>query len=636
MCGIAGVVRWDDAHPSPAAVRAMCDAMVHRGPDEEGQYVDARVALGMRRLSIIDLATGQQPVANEDESVWVVFNGEIYNFRELRADLVSRGHRFATTTDTEVIVHLYEEYGIDAVHHLRGMFAFAVWDANTKTLFLARDRVGIKPLFYAPLRGSLAFASELKCLLELPEISRSLNWAAAANVVTLLSTPATDSIVDGVKKLDAGHRMVVTASGEVKIDRYWDLRFEPETGRRDEDVVAELREALDEAVRLHLRSDVPLGAFLSGGVDSSAIVSLMTRLNTGRVKTFSIGFDEPAFDERAYARQTAERLGTEHHEMVVRPQSLDVVEKIVWHLDEPFGDSSAIPTYFVSELAGQHVKVVLTGDGGDELFGGYDKYLVEAKERRLDRVPHWIRRPLGMVGRAMPFGMTGRRFLNHLAEDGANRYLDASTLFAPRDHSSLFHPDLAQQMRVIDPLADARAALMSAGKGTTLPALQYCDVRSYLPLDILVKVDRMTMAHSVEARPPLVDHKVLELAARMPVAAHVRGTKAKYLFKQAVAPLLPPEVVTRPKQGFAVPLGSWFRGPWTSFAHDILLSKRSVERGIFNPRYVQRLLEVNQRGRNLDRELWTLVSFEQWCRLFLDGQPSVAVDSVPRLVARPA
>jgi asparagine synthase (glutamine-hydrolysing) len=519
---------------------------------------------------------------------------------------------------------------------MRGMFAFAVWDVRQRALFVARDRVGIKPLFYAPLSGGLAFASELKCLLELPEVSRSLSWPAVAHVFTLLATPATQSILACVQKLDAGHRMLVTADGDIRIDRYWDLEFVPDRSRNELALTEELRAVLEESVRLHLRSDVPLGAFLSGGVDSSAIVALMSRMNAGRIKTFSIGFDEPAYDERAHARRTSMACGTEHHELVVRPQALDVVESIVWHLDEPFGDSSAIPTYFVSQLAGEHVKVVLTGDGGDELFGGYDKYLVEQREQRVDHLPRWLTRPLGVVGGAMPFGMTGRRFLRHFALDGADRYLDASTLFTPHDQASLFHRDHARAIAAADPYSNARSALVSREAGSRLSALQYCDLRSYLPLDILVKVDRMTMAHSLEARPPLLDHKLLEFAARIPSELQIRGNTTKHLFKQAVSDIVPRHVRERPKQGFAIPLGSWFRGPWTSFARDILLSKRCRERGVFDMRYVERLLRVNDDGRNLDRELWTLVSFEQWCRSFLDTSRAAADAPVAGRFARPA
>jgi asparagine synthase (glutamine-hydrolysing) len=375
---------------------------------------------------------------------------------------------------------------------------------------------------------------------------------------------------------------------------------------------------------------VPVGAFLSGGIDSSAVVRLMTRHAIAPVKTFSIGFHEAGFDELGYARQVASLCGTDHHELVLEPQALDMVEELVWHLDEPFGDSSAIPTYLVSRLAAGYVKVVLTGDGGDELFGGYDKYVVEGRERRYDLIPRLLRLPLGAVGRTLPVGTPGKRFLTHLALDGAHRYLDASTLFSRSHLAELLTPGAFRQIARTDPQEPALAALGREPE-SWLAALQYCDLRSYLPLDILVKVDRMTMAHSIEARPVLLDHRLVEFAASLPPDFKIRGEVTKYLFKRTMAGSLPAGIIDRPKQGFAVPLGAWFRGPWTGFVRDVLLSTRSRQRGIVAPGHIERLLQLNARGRNLDRELWTLVSFELWCQRFLDRQPAV----LPRPAARP-
>jgi asparagine synthase (glutamine-hydrolysing) len=597
----------------------MCDAIVHRGPDDVGVYTDAIASIGMRRLSIIDLTTGRQPVRNEDGSIWVVFNGEIYNYRELRADLEARGHRFHTSGDTEPIVHLYEEYGADAIRRLRGMFGLAIWDVPRRRLLLARDRLGIKPLFYAELPGGLAFASELKALMQLPQVDRRLSWSALGHVFTSLGTPPTQSILEGVRKLDAGYYAMADGRS-LRSTRYWDVTFAPLSGATEDDLVDRLRAKLDETVAAHLMSDVPLGAFLSGGLDSSAVVRAMAEQAGGRVKTFSIGFPDARFDERAHARRVAELCGTDHHELVVEPQPLDVVEDIVWHLDEPFGDSSAIPTYLVSRLAAEHVKVVLTGDGGDELFGGYDKYVVEAHERRYDRVPAVLRRPLGLIGRVLPVGTPGRRFLNHFALDGPRRYLDASTLFTRLDQAHLLTPEAFEQMARFDPWEGALDAL-SRQRGHWLSALQYCDLRSYLPLDILVKVDRMTMAHAIEARPALLDHELVEFAAAIPPSLHLRQGTTKHLFKRALAGRLPAEIIDRPKRGFAAPLAGWFRGPWTGFAHELLLSGRSRQRGILSALHLERLLRLNARGRELDRELWTLVSFELWCRAFLDRPP---------------
>jgi asparagine synthase (glutamine-hydrolysing) len=627
MCGIAGIVRWDGRPASTDEVAPMCDAIAHRGPDDQGLYGGEGVALGMRRLSIIDLATGHQPVRNEDGSLWVVFNGEIYNFKELRYDLERRGHSFYTTTDTETIVHLYEDYGPAAVEHLRGMFAFAIWDVRRRELFIARDRLGIKPLYYAPLQGGLAFASELKAILQVPEIERRLNWPALGHLFTFLSTPASHSILDGVHKLEPGHRALISSSGHIAIDRYWDICFAPDERSSEDELVERLRALIEESVALHLRSDVPLGVFLSGGIDSSAVLATATRL-VGQVKTFSIGFTEEAYDEIPHARRVAKAFRSDHHELTLEPHSVDLLEDLTWYLDEPFGDSSAIPTYMVSKLAAGHVKVVLTGDGGDEIFAGYDKYVVEGRERSYDRVPAVVRRALGAVGDLMPEGATGRNFLRHLALEGAKRYLDASTLFRRKDWTSLFSPEVASHLTDDDPWQPALRCLESTGD-EWLSALQYCDLRGYLPLDILTKVDRMTMAHSIEARPPLLDHLVVEFAATVPAHARLREGTTKYLFKRAMRGVLPDDIIDRPKKGFAVPLSRWFRSEWTTFVRDILLSDTCVRRGIFNRKYLEQLLRLHEGGRNLDLQLWTLVSFEQWCRRFLDRSPAPARELAP-------
>jgi asparagine synthase (glutamine-hydrolysing) len=508
------------------------------------------------------------------------------------------------------------------------MFALAIWDARRRRLLLARDRLGIKPLFYAQIPGGLAFASELKAILAVPGIERRLSWPAVGHLLTFLGTPPAQSILEGVRKIEAGHVAVLEQGRPLHERRYWDVRFAPDPVASEAALVDELRARVDEAVAAHLASDVPLGAFLSGGLDSSAVVRSMAERAQGRVKTFSIGFADPRYDERAHARRVADLCGTDHHELVVEPQPLDIVEDIVWHLDEPFGDSSAVPTYLVAKMAAAHVKVVLTGDGGDELFGGYDKYVVESRERRYDRVPSVLRRPLGWLGRLLPVGTPGRRFLNHFALDGPHRYLDASTLFTRHDQVHLLTPEAFEQIAPHDPFGPALAAL-SRERSTWLSSLQYCDLRSYLPLDILVKVDRMTMAHSIEARPALLDHRLVEFAAGIPASLHVRGGTTKHLFKQALATRLPPDIVQRPKRGFAAPLASWFRGPWMGFARELLLSGRSRERGILSARHLDRLLRLNARGRNFDRELWTLVSFELWCQAFLDAPARARVRPAP-------
>jgi asparagine synthase (glutamine-hydrolysing) len=617
VCGIAGIVRVDGRPVFEREVRAMCGAMTHRGPDEEGVYLGDGVGLGMRRLSIIDLENGQQPVSNEDGTIWVVFNGEIYNYRELRGLLVRRGHVFRTESDTETIVHLYEDFGTKAVGYLCGMFAFAVWDERRRQLLLARDRLGIKPLYYSQIGGDLVFASELKPILQLPDVKRNLNWEGVSHLFTFLATAPSHSIVEGVRKLEPARIAVAAPGRPLRIERYWDLAFVPQEDATEEELVERLRLLLTASVARHQISDVPIGAFLSGGIDSSAVVAAMARLSPDRVKTFSIGFDENGYDELCHARQVAKAFDTEHHELILKPDAVQVIEDLAWYLDEPFGDTSAIATYMVSKLAAEHVKVVLTGDGGDELFAGYDKYLVERRERDYDRVPAVVRKMMGAVGHALPEGTPGRRFLRHLALDGSRRYLDASTLFHAEEMGRLFQDEALEQLAACEPWAESLSSLHK-GNGDWISAAQYCDLNNYLPLDVLTKVDRMTMAHSIEARPPLLDHHIVEFAATIPARLRLRDGTTKYLFKQAMRGILPDEIVDRPKHGFAVPLDAWFRGELSVFARDLLLSERCRCRGLFHVPYLEQLLRLNDSGRDVGLQLWTIASFELWCQRFLD------------------
>jgi asparagine synthase (glutamine-hydrolysing) len=437
MCGIAGIVSVGDRPVVEDELRAMCAAMVQRGPDDEGLYLGDGAGLAMRRLSIIDLETGHQPVCNEDGSVWVVLNGEIYNYRELRSGLERRGHRFASSTDTEVIVHLYEERGDACVDDLRGMFGLALWDERRRRLLVARDRLGIKPLYYGVVNGRLLFASELKAILSLRDVERRLNWPSLAHYLAYGTTPPGDSMVDGIHKLEPGHRLALERGAGPAVERYWDLRFTPDLRRSESDTVEELRARLYEAVRYHQVSDVPVGAFLSGGVDSSAVVAAMAGTTGERIKTFSIGWREEDYNELPYARLVAQRFGTDHHELVLEPDVMDLLDHFAWDLDEPFGDPSAIPTYMVSKLAAQHVKVVLSGDGGDELFAGYDKYVVESRERIARFLPAAARTFCGAVSRRWPDGLRGKNWLRHFSLPGAERYLDASTLFTQEQQAGL-------------------------------------------------------------------------------------------------------------------------------------------------------------------------------------------------------
>jgi asparagine synthase (glutamine-hydrolysing) len=633
VCGIAGIVRWNEQPVLEHEIRSMCDVMVHRGPDEDGVYIGGPVGLGMRRLSIIGIDSGSQPIANEDGTVWVVFNGEIYNYAALRSDLEQRGHQFRTTSDTECLVHLYEDHGARLVDHLRGMFAFAIWDTRKRQLLLGRDRLGIKPLFYAEVDNSLIFASEIKPILECAAVDRALDWGAVGHLVTFLCTPSASSIVSAIKKLEPARTALATANRPLQIERYWNVTFSPDEQSSEGELIERLRELLDESVALHQVSDVPVGAFLSGGIDSSAVVATLARQHPDRIKTFSIGFEEAGFDELDYARDVAKRFGTDHHDLVLKPDVVRIVEDLTWYLDEPFGDTSAIPTYMVSKLAAEHVKVVLTGDGGDEVFAGYDRYVVEQRERARDSVPRPLRRMAGTVGDALPDGARGKRFLQHLALDGAARYLDASMLFRAPEMQQLFRSDIYEQIARHDLVAAASQQLQHTGDDW-LAAVQHFDLNAYLPQDVLTKVDRMTMAHSVEARPPLLDHRLVEFAATIPARFRLRGGTTKYLFKQAMRGVLPDHIIDRPKQGFAVPLAKWLRNDLSTFARDVLLSPAAAQRGIFNLSYVEHLLRLNDRGRNLDLQLWTILSLELWCRRFID-RTATAPARVHAPVVRP-
>ena len=627
MCGIAGIVRWDGRPVLEHEVRDMCGAMVHRGPDDEGVFIGDGVGLGQRRLSIIDLESGHQPMSNEDGSVWIVFNGEIYNYEELRRDLLENGHTFRTHGDTETIIHLYEDMGARCVERLRGMFAFCIWDTRRRQVLLARDRMGIKPLYYAEHKGELLFSSALKPLLAPPHVARSLNWESVGHLFATLATPGATSIVKGVEKLEPAHVAMASEGRPLKATRYWDVQFNPNERATEAELVEQLREVLNDAVVLHQVSDVPVGAFLSGGLDSSAIVGMMAKPNEGRFKTFSIGFAESSFNELDHARLVATQFGTDHHDLILRPDVVSIVEDLTWYLDEPFGDTSAIPTYMVSKLAAEHVKVVLSGDGGDEIFAGYDKYVVEGRERQYDHLPRPLRRAAGAFGSMLPEGTPGRRFLRHLALDGPERYLDAQLLFHADETRRLFKRDAFAQIAPHNPWA-ASLPLMNHGGSDWLAAAQYRDIHTYLPLDILTKVDRMTMAHSLEARPPLLDHKLVEFAATVPAKFRIHDGTTKYLFKQAMRGILPNQIIDRQKHGFAVPLAQWFRGDLATFARDLLLSNTCRQRGIFNEGYVKRLFNLNARGRDLDLQLWTMMSFELWCRRFLDTSSLTAAAPV--------
>ena len=638
MCGIAGFV--DAAAPrlglAPARLDAefnlvhrMCEVIRHRGPDDEGIHVQPGVGLGMRRLSIIDLAGGRQPIHNETSTVWVVFNGEIYNYRELRAELEAHGHHFSTSSDTESIVHAYEQWGEDAFRRLRGMFGIALWDQSTRTLLLARDRAGQKPLHYTERGGRLHFASEIKSLLAAGAVEPRLDLASLDHYLAFLYAPPERSIFEGVRKLPPGH-FLRWRDGRSEVVRYWQIAADETFTGSEEDAVAELSTVLRDAVSSHMMSDVPLGAFLSGGVDSSAVVGMMAQASSRPVKTFSIGFDDPEFDELEHARTVAQHFGTDHHEFIVKPDGLSILDDLIAHFDEPFADSSAIPTWYVSEIARRHVTVVLSGDGGDELFGGYDRYLPHPRVAAFDRAPlPGLRAAAALAWPLLPHGTRGKNFLRHVAKDAAGRYLDSITFFQPDERAAMY-------------AAGAREALASGAEATlwrhferfsALPhdsRMMRFDFETYLPEDVLTKVDRMSMAHSIETRVPLLDNRVIDFAASLPSRFKIQQGRRKHVLKEALRPLLPQGILDRRKQGFGVPLGNWFRGGLTDLFSDVLESPRARQRGYFEPAFVSRLVREQLSGqRDHTLRLWQLTVFELWHRHYLDtaavGSPAAHV-----------
>ncbi len=628
MCGVAGFCDSPSAHAltrddATARVHAMCEVIRHRGPDDEGLWVGNGVALGMRRLSIIDVAGGHQPIHNEDRTVWVVFNGEIYNFRELRTQLQAAGHRFYTATDTEVIVHAYEEWGADAIVRLRGMFGLAIWDTRTRTLLVARDRIGIKPMYYAVASGRFLFGSELKSLLQEPALSAVLDPDALDHYLSFLYTPRDRSILRDVHKLPPGHLLTWT-EGRLHVRPFWRPSTTETFAGTERDATHQLQRVLLDAVQSHLVSDVPIGAFLSGGVDSSLVVALMARLSGTPVKTFSIGFDVPAFDELPHARRVAEHYGTDHHEFVVRPDGIGILDELIGHFDEPFADASAIPTWYVSQMARKHVTVVLSGDGGDELFGGYDRYLPHPRVAAFDRyAPKGLRRVAAMAAERLPHGARGRNFLRHVGRSERGRYLDAIRYFASDEKPALLSPELRATLGGTDP---ERRLARHFERYAALPwasQMMRFDLDTYLPDDVLTKVDRMSMAHSIESRVPLLDNDVIDFANALPATFKIRHGRRKHILKEVAAPLLPDGIIDRPKQGFGVPLGAWFRGALGDLFADTLLSPTARQRGYFEPRFVSTLVQEHLSGRrDHTLRLWQLVIFERWHRQYLDRPTS--------------
>jgi asparagine synthase (glutamine-hydrolysing) len=616
MCGICGVVAAErDGAPDLEAVARMSGRLVHRGPDDDGTFHEGPVALAARRLSIIDLAHGHQPIANEDGSAVVVQNGEIYNYRELKRELEGRGHRFATGCDTEVLVHGYEEWGDEFVERLRGMFAIALWDQRRRRLLLARDRFGIKPLYYRHVGGSLSFASELKAMLEQPGFSREIDPKAVSAYLAFNSIPAPLTIFAEARKLPPGH-LLSWEGGEVKTRRFARVGAVPgESPRRgsEDELAAELREVLDDSVRAHLVADVPVGVLLSGGVDSGGLAALASAHAGEPLRTFSIGFEEAGFDELSRARLVAERYGTDHHELILRAEAVELLPRLVEAFDEPFGDSSALPTYLVSQLAAEHVKTAMSGEGGDELFGGYYTYVADLLARRVGRLA-----PLAQpLAEALPsrhdrvgFDYKAKRFARAAANaDPLERHHGWKEIFDPGARAEL----AGAKASAWDPLDLYRERYAETAGAEPLARMQDVDLGIYLVDDLLVKTDRLSMAHSLELRVPFLDQRVAEFAFSLPRRMKVRGFQKKRLLRQALAPLLPQEIVHGRKQGFSIPLAAWLRGPLEPFAREVLAPGAVERQGLLEPAAVTPILDRHVSGQeDLSRQIWGLMALTLW------------------------
>jgi asparagine synthase (glutamine-hydrolysing) len=625
MCGICGKLEFDlNRSVSPGLLKSMADTIHHRGPDDEGYYVSGPVGLGFRRLSIIDLKTGHQPLSNEDGAVWIVFNGEIYNYRELREDLLSKGHIFRTQTDTEVIVHLYEEMGEACVQKLRGMFGFAIWDERKRQLLLARDRVGIKPLYYWESGDAIVFGSEIKAILADPAVQVRCRPEIVDRFLKFNYLPGEDTLFENIHKLAPGSTLVVS-NGRTKTRQYWDLEYDP-APRSFRQAKDELIEVIDESVRLHMISDVPVGLLLSGGVDSTAMLSLSSSRTEKRLSTFTVGFSSAEIaDERPYARMAAERYGTDHHEMTISASDFaDFLPKYAWHMEEPVCEAPAVALYYVSKMARESVKVLISGEGGDEAFAGYQTYRGIAWTERLKRVLGPLNRPasalLSGVGRHMN-SARANKYAPLLATPFEDSYYSRSsgpaTLFNERP-MELYSLDFLRKVNLDFAIEPIRRCMHREVRGGCINRMLYTDTKTSLPDALLLKADRMTMATSIELRVPLLDHKVLEFAARLPENFKVRGFSTKHIMKKAFEDRIPEPILNRRKTGFPVPFGRWFQTDLRNFVHDLLLDRRAMDRGYFNPARIEKLVREQSESGRYSTEVFSLISLELWHREFLD------------------
>lgn len=647
MCGISGILDPTYQCSTQSQLQAMIDVMDHRGPDGSGVFLDGPVGLGHKRLSIIDLENGVQPMSCRNKRFWVTFNGEIYNFQEVRKELEQKGYRFKTRSDTEVILLAYEAYGEKCIEKFRGMFAFGIWDARKNSLLLARDRLGKKPLYYFYDGKKLIFASEIKSILQVSSIRRELDLDALKDYFTYLYVPFPKTIFKNIFKLPPAHFMrvqLVSSPGgamksvsatqghskgravierksiELSVEKYWDLDFRPDYSMSESDWIEGLEEKLLEAVEIRMISDVPIGAFLSGGVDSSAVVALMSHLSGTPVKTFSIGFEGDDSSEMKYARMVAERYATDHQEIIVKPDAIEMLPKLAWQYDEPFADPSAVPTYYVSKAARSLVTVALSGDGGDESFAGYGRYQNYLTFGKFDFIPEIVRKTvLGGVANMMPAGMKGKGVLYHLSRSPFDRYAGMLSHTFPGYLEDLLHDDLKACLQSTKESYGYIRSFYDGFPGSEkLGRLQYVDTKTYLAEDILTKVDRASMLCSLETRAPLLDHKLLEYISSIPAGFKLSNKTSKYIFKKTMEKYLPDELLYRDKQGFDMPL-KWFKKDFLDFARGILLSDKCRGRGLLNASYLERLLNLSSRkGVDLSEKIWSLVFFEQWCCNWLD------------------
>ncbi len=628
MCGICGVVARNGIRPvTESLLRHMNDTIQHRGPDDAGYYLDEQAGLAMRRLSIVDLSTGDQPIPNEDQTVWIVYNGEIYNHQEVRRRLEQKGHQFKTQSDTEVIVHAYEEYGDDCVQHLNGMFGFAIWDTVRRRLLLARDRIGIKPLYYYLSLDHFVFGSELKSVIAHPDVPREIDFSAMDQFLTLEYIPSPRTIFQNVHKLPSGHRLILE-NGIARVEQYWNVETQ-EMPKGDEACIEALTELIRDAVKIRLMADVPLGAFLSGGIDSSAIVSFMSELSSDPVRTFSIGFGDPTYNELPFARMVAEQFGTNHHEEHLNADINEMVMRLVSHFDEPFGDFSIFPTFLVSEMARKFVKVSLSGDGGDEIFAGYDTYVAQGLDQRVyGRLPRWVRQKMmpGLLSLIPPQsakkGMINKakRFVEGGALPSAWQHTRWMMFMNQQDKSALYTPDVRAAINGDSPGALMEHYFQEAANSDRLAQQQYVDVKTYMVDNILVKVDRMSMATSLEARVPLLDHRVVEFGLNLPPHLKLHGNETKVILRRIMADRLPKAVLEKPKEGFSIPLKHWLRNDLRPLLSDLLSPGVVRNRGYFDPNTVSRWIgEHMTREANHSHRLWALMVFELWHRQVLDN-----------------